>query len=419
MTAKIHAEKRQAKGNEEMERILLEQAEKLLLSEAGKITDTEEIPLWDAAGRVLSENISATLDQPPFPRLPLDGYAVRSGDIAGVSSENPAFLRVIDEVTAGHWCDKAVTPGTAVRIMTGAPIPDGADCVVMQEYTNYGEDVVEIYKPVQAWKNYCFQGEDYRAGDRILAEGTVLGAIETGILASLGRCSVPVYRIPTVLVITTGDEIVPPGSPLLPGKIYDSNLYAVVTRLRQWGMKVLFSGAQDDDAEQVAEKIRSMAGQADLIITTGGVSVGKKDILHDVLKILGCKRLFWGVAVKPGMPTIGALYQDKMMICLSGNPYGAAVNLELMARPVLAKMSRRYDLQITRLNAVIDHDYFKKCPVVRYVRAFYRDGHVCAANGSNASGIISNLSGCNCLIEIPAGTSEVRRGDQVSVVLFA
>ena len=163
MTAKIHAEKRQAKGNEEMERILLEQAEKLLLSETGKITDTEEIPLWDAAGRVLSENISATLDQPPFPRSPLDGYAVRSGDIAGVSSENPAFLRVIDEVTAGHWCDKAVTPGTAVRIMTGAPIPDGADCVVMQEYTNYGEDVVEIYKPVQAWKNYCFQGEDYRA----------------------------------------------------------------------------------------------------------------------------------------------------------------------------------------------------------------------------------------------------------------
>lgn len=184
-------------------------------------------------------------------------------------------------------------------------------------------------------------------------------------------------------------------------------------------MNVLFSGAQDDDAERVAEKIRSMAGQADLIITTGGVSVGKKDILHDVLKILGCKRLFWGVAVKPGMPTIGALYQDKVMICLSGNPYGAAVNLELMARPVLAKMSGRYDLQITRMNAVIDHDYFKKCPVVRYVRAFYRDGHVCAANGSNASGIISNLSGCNCLIEIPAGTSEVRRGDQVSVMLFA
>lgn len=119
------------------------------------------------------------------------------------------------------------------------------------------------------------------------------------------------------------------------------------------------------------------------------------------------------------MPTIGALYQDKVMICLSGNPYGAAVNLELIARTVLAKMPGRYDLQITRLNSVIDHDCFKKCQVVRYVRAFYRDGHVCAANGSNASGIISNLSGCNCLIEIPAGTSEVRRGDQVSVVLFA
>lgn len=402
-----------------MERILLEQAEELLLSEAREIKDTEEISLWEAAGRVLSEDIMAVLDQPPFPRSPLDGYAVRSKDIAGASRENPVFLRVTDEVTAGHCCDKNVTPGTAVRIMTGAPIPDGADCVVMQEETNYGEELVEIYKPVQAWKNYCFQGEDYHAGDRILSEGTLLGAIETGILASLGRCTVPVYRIPTVLVITTGDEIVPPGSPLLPGKIYDSNLYTVVTRLRQWGMKVLFSGAQDDDAESVAEKIRSMAGQADLIITTGGVSVGKKDILHDVLKILGCKKLFWGVAVKPGMPTIGALYQDKVMICLSGNPYGAAVNLELLARPVLAKLSGRYDLQITRLSAEIGHDYFKRCPVVRYVRAFYRNGQVCAAKGSNESGIISNLSGCNCLIEIPAGTSEVKRGDQVSVVLFA
>ena len=405
-----------------MERILLEQAEKLLLSETGKITDTEEIPLWDAAGRVLSENISATLDQPPFPRSPLDGYAVRSGDIAGVSSENPAFLRVIDEVTAGHWCDKAVTPGTAVRIMTGAPIPDGADCVVMQEYTNYGEDVVEIYKPVQGLeKTYCFPGdEDYRAGDRILAEGTVLGAIETGILASLGRCSVPVYRIPTVLVITTGDEIVPPGSPLLPGKIYDCQSLCRGNKTAPMGHEgTAFPARRMMMRSKWQQKIRSMAGQADLIITTGGVSVGKKDILHDVLKILGCKRLFWGVEVKPGMPTIGALYQDKVMICLSGNPYGAAVNLELMTRPVLAKMSGRYDLQITRLNAVIDHNCFKKCPVVRYVRAFYRDGHVCAANGSNASGIISNLSGCNCLIEIPAGTSEVRRGDQVSVVLFA
>lgn len=157
MTAKIHAEKRQAKGNEEMERILLEQAEKLLLSEAGKITDTEEIPLWDAAGRVLSENISAHWISLRF-RVRLWMATAPQRGIAGVSSENPAFLRVIDEVTAGHWCDKAVTPGTAVRIMTGAPIPDGADCVVMQEYTNYGEDVVEIYKPVQGLEKLLFPG---------------------------------------------------------------------------------------------------------------------------------------------------------------------------------------------------------------------------------------------------------------------
>ena len=166
-----------------MERLTLEQASEILLEQVELIEEKEEVILWSVLGRILAEDIVAKKDQPPFPRSPLDGYAVRSVDIVNASKETPVVLRVIDEVMAGHMSKKEVTEGTAIRIMTGAPIPDGADCVIMQENTNYGETTVEIYKSLKAFKNYCFQGEDYKIGDKLLSKGTRLGAVEIGILA--------------------------------------------------------------------------------------------------------------------------------------------------------------------------------------------------------------------------------------------
>ena len=401
-----------------MDALMLEEDLELILSRGKKIDECEEIALWDVVGRVLAEDVVAQRNQPPFPRSPLDGYAVRSSDIKGASREYPVTLTVIAEVDAGHVVQEMVGEGEAIRIMTGAPIPDGADCIIGQEDTDYGESRVNVYEEVEAWQNYCFEGEDYRAGTILLKKGTVLGSAEAGILASLGLTRVCVYRRPRIAVITTGDEILLPGEELLPGKIYDSNLYALVTRLRSWGVEISAKMRVEDDAKKVAELVKKVMTDADLVVTTGGVSVGKKDIMHEVLKILNCEKLFWRIAVKPGMPTLCASCQGKLLVCLSGNPYGAVSNLELLIRPLLAEMTGREDLKIQRRRAVCENTFPKKSMVTRYVRAHYSDGKVRIASGSNASGILSSMCGCNCLIVIPAGTERIEKDDEVEVILL-
>ena len=356
--------------------------------------------------------------QPPFPRSPLDGYAVRSEDIKGADREHPVKLKVIDEVTAGYMSKKYVESKTAIRIMTGAPIPDGADCILGQEDTDYGEDILIVYEEIKPYQNYCFQGEDYKAGKCLLSKGTVLSAVDVGVIAGTGREKIKVYRKPRAVILTSGDEIRLPGEPLTEGKIYDNNLHTMGIQLGFWGVDVIAKERAEDKAELAAERIRQMAKDADIIITSGGVSVGKKDIMHEVLDLLGCERIFWKIAIKPGMPTLCATYQGKLMICLSGNPYGAAVNLELLGRPVFAKMMRREDLAIERKKGVMENAFPKRSGVTRYVRSYYNGGKVRIADGSNDSGILSNMCGCNCLLEIPAGTPRVDVGDEVTVVML-
>lgn len=401
-----------------MDRLTLKQASDLLFERVERIEEWEEIPLWDAVGRTLAEAITAKRDQPPFPRSPLDGYAVRSQDIKDASYEHPVKLTVIDEVTAGYMTDKKVTKGTAVRIMTGAPIPDGADCIVGQEDTDYGENAAEIYTSLKPWQNYCFQGEDFKAGTVLLTVGTVLGSVEIGVAASVGKASAKVYRRPVAAVIATGDELVPPGQELAAGKIYDSNLYTLATRLAFWNVNVLYREHAMDNAVLVAERIKEIADDVDIIITTGGVSVGKKDIMHDVIKLLEAEKIFWKIAIKPGMPTLCAQYKGKLLICLSGNPYGATANLELLVRPLIAKLSGRKDLELRRICTLSESTYPKRSAVTRYVRAYFDGEKVRISNGSNDSGILSSMCGCNCMIELPAGTERLDKGDKVWIVLL-
>ena len=234
---------------------------------------------------------------------PLDGYAVQSEDIKSATKEAPARLTVIEEVAAGRVGQKQVTAGTAVRIMTGAPIPKGADAIVRQEDTDYGEGRVCVYQSVGHYGNYCFEGEDYRAGDCLMKKGSLLGAAHVGVLASLGLKKALVLRKARVALITTGDEIVLPGETLPEGKIYDSNLFSLGVQLQSWGVELTAKRRVGDEARLVAAIIAEEAKDADMVITTGGVSVGKKDIMHDALKLLDGQRIFWRVAIKPGMPT--------------------------------------------------------------------------------------------------------------------
>ena len=302
--------------------------------------------------------------------------------------------------------------------MTGAPIPDGADCILKQEDTDYGESEVKVYRSLRHLQNYCFQGEDYREGTVLFQPGDRLGPVEIGVLAGLNRCRAVVYRKPRVLVMSTGDEVTEPGTERRPGQIYDSNLHMLLAQLADWRIEIADSTLMGDDPEQAAAWIADRITGADLVITTGGVSVGKKDILHDVFRILQVQQLFWGVDIKPGMPTLCGRYRDRLLVCLSGNPYGAIANLHLLVKPVLAAMTGREDLQIVRRRAKLDGGFRKKSPVRRFVRARVTGNAVHLTDASNDSGILSSMCRCNCMAEIPAGSGALEAGEEVEVVML-
>lgn len=375
----------------------------------------EEIDLFDASGRVLAEDVMAPHNQPPFPRSPLDGYALRGADSTGAAKDTPVVLQVVDEVMAGSVSNVTVGKMQAVRIMTGAPIPSGADCIIRQEDTDYGAKEVTIYQARKPYDNYCFVGEDYKEGERLLREGIRLSAAEIGLLASFGRRTAKVYALPKIHLITTGDELIMPGQPLEPGKIFDSNLYSLGIRLKELGYPAKMHHNVVDEAGEVAEEIQKASENAKIILTTGGVSVGKKDIMHEVLKILGAERLFWKMDLKPGTPTLCAKYKDTLLICLSGNPFGAFTNFEIFVRPVLAYLSHNPAVNPVKQKGILQNDFGKPSKVRRYVRAIYENKAVRLPQGSHASGAISSLRGCNCLIEIPSGSEAVHKGDEVQV----
>lgn len=399
----------------EVTRCSLEEAIELVKDNITPDFDIEEISVLDALGRVIAEDIVAPHNQPPFPRSPLDGYAMQASDSKGATLEHPVVLKVVDEVMAGSVSNHLVTDGEAVRIMTGAPIPEGADCIVRQEETDYGDEQVKVYREHKAFENYCYAGEDYKKGQCLISKKTPLTSVEIGLLASVGRQNISVYKLPEIHLMTTGDELVMPGQPLQKGKIYDSNLYCLGTRLRQLGFPVVLHDNVEDNPKSVADQIDGIAKQAKVIITTGGVSVGKKDIMHDVFRILKVKKLFWKMALKPGTPTLCGMHKDALIIGLSGNPFGAVTNLEIFVRPVLAYMTNNTTRIPIKQKGILEHDFGKPSRVRRFVRARYEGGKVYLPEGLHSSGVLSSMIGCNCLIDIPNGSEDVHKGDEVLV----
>jgi len=398
--------------------IELEEAQSIIRRNVLPVTDIETVEVLHAGGRILAEDVYAVVDQPPFPRSPLDGYAFCSRDVADASEEAPAALLVKARVCAGEWYSQAVERGEAVRIMTGAPMPEGTDCVIRQEEVKRDGDLVLIPHPMKAYENYCFQGEDVKAGTLLVEHGSRLNYIEQGILAAAGYDRVSVYRHPRVALFDTGDELVQAGEPLRPGKIYDANLQLLYGRLEELGFRPVIAGALGDDPEEVAKAIRQAAPQVDLVITTGGVSVGEKDIFHQVLPILGAERLFWRIHIKPGTPAMFALFQEVPMIHLSGNPFAALATFELLAKPALAELTGDWHLRERREKAVLATG-FKKAGRRRFLRGHLENGKVTLPpTGMHASGVLSSMRGCNCLVDVPPASKPLEAGDPVDVILL-
>ena len=369
-------------------------------------------------GRTLAERVFATHDQPPFPRSPLDGYAVIGEDTDGAAAESPVTLKVIAEVDAGDVFADTLQPGEAVRIMTGAPVPNGANAVIRQENTDYGEDQVRLYRSVRPWQNYVFQGEDYKEGHLLVRPGACLDASTIAVLASLGLESVTVVQRPRALVISTGSELQHPGEPLKPGRIYDSNLFMLQAQLKDWGVDVAEAICCQDDPALVEDYIRSRQEEVDLIFTTGGVSVGKRDIMHEVFRDLKVEKMIGGLAIKPGSAVLCGKYRGKWLLALSGNPYASFVGLQLLARPILCGLTGNDALKMVYVNAALADSYDKASPLRRFVRAYLQEGLVYLEGHTGGNGDVASGLHINALLDIPAGTKAMEAGSRASVWLL-
>ena len=414
--------------------ITIEEALERVLACVDVLPAEEKHPI-EALGQVLDEDIHAEFDIPPMTNTAMDGYAVRSADTAGASSESPRELQVIGEAAAGHIYQGEVSTGTAVRIMTGAPLPPGADAVVPFEETDEANALpqghpggppaaVRVFKEAKPGANVRSAGEDVRAGELALRRGTVLRPSEIGVIASFGRDRVRVIRRPVVAVLSTGDELLAPGRPRSGAQIYDANAYSVGAQVSRYGGIPRLLGIARDTVEGLTAKIHEGL-EADMLVTSAGVSRGDYDIVKEVLAREG-KVAFCTVAMKPGKPlAFGTFESDGRRvphIGLPGNPVSSMVAFELFGRPAVLKMMGKKDLRRPIIRAIAEarianHDdnrvFFARCIVTERNGRYYAK-----PTGEQGSGILTSMMQANGLTIIPADIDVVEVGDEVQVLML-
>lgn len=405
-----------------------------------------ELQLLDALGCVLVEDVTVPLSLPPFDNSSMDGYAVRVADVAGASEEYPAVLTVIGDVAAGQGEQPHVGPGEAARIMTGAPLPPGAETVVPVEWTDGGlgqgpvsrmrahsaspegaSGQVAVHRAAGARAHVRDKGSDVKAGDRALAAGTVLGPPQLGLLAAIGRAAVRVRPRPRVVVLSTGSELVPPGEKLDPGQIYDSNSFALTAAARDAGAIAYRVGAVTDDAEILRATIEDQLVRADLLVTTGGVSVGAYDVVKEALQSVGDEDEagsgveFRKLAMQPGKPQgFGSIGPDHTpLLALPGNPVSSYVSFELFVRPAIRALMGLEDLHRPTVRAKLEAPKALSSPAGRrqFLRGTYADGKVTPVGGAG-SHLVAALALADALIVVPEDVESVEPGSEVEVVLL-
>lgn len=394
--------------------IEIEECIDLFLKNINPVSETELIPLTKACKRVAAEDVCVVRPVPAFPRSAMDGYAVYAADTSEASRENPVILNVLGENCAGDSNEYAYVKNSAVRVMTGAYIPEGFNSVIRQEDTDYGEKEVAIYSSTVPYANFSKVGEDMQTGETIAENGTMLTPLHIGLLASAGVYKVNVYRQLRIAVISTGSELVPLGEALEKGKIYNSILYILKSAMEKEGFDIVYEKICADDETKLAGMLAEAAECADIVITTGGVSVGKRDLLPSVLDKVGAKRLFTRANIQPGTPTIGSILKGKPVLSLSGNPYAAIANFEIYFWEIAAAMLHCDSYKPVIKTARLESDYPKVNKMRRLVRAYEDGGKVILPVSTHASSVISNMTCCNCFLDLPAGMY-VCKGDLVSI----
>lgn len=380
-----------------------------------------QVPLPDSLDLVLAEDVIVHEDIPPFANSAMDGFALKSRD-SQPRDEHPPRLRVTGEVAAGYVADHAVEEGTAMRIMTGAPVPPGADAVIQVELTRSegpDSDWVEIMQPVAPGNNIRPAGEDMRRGQKVLEQGTAIGPWEIGVLATLGWATVPVIRRPRVAILGTGDEVIDVGEPLQPGKIRNSNSYLLEAAIRRAGAEAHRLGVARDTVESLREKFTE-AMHHDLIITSGGVSVGDFDLVKNIMAEQG-EINFWRINMRPGKPVAFGHIGAVPLLGLPGNPVSAAVTFELFGRPVIRKMLGHTRLLRPQIDVIVEDGVSERVMRRHYVRAHveWRSGRfVARTTGNQGSHITTSLLHANALVIVPEGGVQIRPGETARAIML-
>ena len=396
------------------ETIPLDEARQLIADACTPIERTERVRIVDANGRVAASDVTSTLDVPPFSRAGMDGYAVRAEDTFGASRYEPKTLQVIEKVYTGQVPTKTITAGTAVEIATGAPMPSGADAVVMVEETEKADDAVRVLTPVYPRQNVGRQGADIVVGQKVIGRGEVLNPSRIGALAALGVAEVDVFAKPTVAILSTGNEIADPGEALKPGQIYDINKFTLSTIIAEHGgVPMPFATAQDT-IEALEHAIDAVAS-CDVLVFSGGSSVGERDLILDVIGRKG-EIVFHGIAVKPGKPTVFGTINGRPIFGMPGYPTSCLSNAYMLLVPALRAMARLKPRHQATVSLPLGQRIVSTTGRHQFYTVRIVDGQAMPA--FKASGDITSMSQADGYIEIPAQTDIAEKGEIVEVKLF-
>ena len=392
------------------------EAERLVYESTPRLP-VEETPLGDALGLALAGDLTATTDSPPFDNSAVDGYAVRSKD-----AEAGRVFDVVDEAPAGRPAKRRIGESEAIKIFTGGVIPEGADAVVMVENTSGWGEVFELKKVPSPGDNIRAAGEDTRKGDIILPAGTEIGAPEIALAATQGYGSLPVYRRPKVVVLSTGSELVEPGTrDLEPGEIFDSNSYAIVAAAREAGAEARRLYAASDDTDTLRAAIAEALRTADVVVTSGGVSVGEKDLVKSTMLDLGVEQVFWGVKFKPGKPLFYGTRGETRLFGLPGNPVSAVVCFDLFVRPALMGMMGRTDRSRPRVPVYFERDVVNKVGRLHAMRVSLKrteKGWLAESVGAQGSGLVSSLTRADALALVGPASEGIPAGEPVEAIVL-
>ena len=381
------------------------------------------VPLDEASGLVAAGDVLAADPVPPFTNSGMDGFAVRAADITDASAETPVRLQVLEDLPAGRVAEREVAPGTALRIMTGAPLPAGADAVVPVESTASDGEWVAIRRCARAGANVRLAGEDLAAGARVIARCDVLRPADIGLLAEAGCAMVPVHPRPGLAIITTGDELVDVAEPPGPGRIRDANLHAVRAQAVAFGALPVTFPRIPDRRDAVVRALREAAGAADVIVTTGGISMGQYDCVKDALEELGAERVFWRVAQKPAGPLGLWRLDGKPVFGVPGNPVAAMLVMEEYVRPLLRRMMGFPRLFRPERHGALETPWTRRAGDDRlhFLRVLVRDdgcGLRARLSGPQGSGVLSSMARANALALIPGDVASIPEGGRVLLHLI-